>query len=747
MYNGNNFFNQNLPQYGSGALDKFNNMYIPCTKNKNCLRHYNCCFSSEEENCNKKANFTLTENNRKICTNVINNKSAINRFKILNGHVTDSSPYSNSQHILRENDYRSATGKINNRTKQFTAKINQNLNSHIYISLNSCGRSTHSNTSDIGNASYNSINKNSYHIKNNTDKIKKENYNVYGLTQINNSSKNESSLYYIGNNTTSNINYNLMFMKHKSQNCFNYDNQKVLVNNLLYKDFTRNEIKLKARSPYNSEYRDMDYDPLTYRSENCVSINGDSNYKSGTFKKFENSHNEKNTNNVTSNTKTISSINHFNNTDSNKNENHKCKPQANKITNYKKVECFNINNRLMKRNIQNENKKKINLVINTMDNIQKNYQNLTLNKTKEIKRIKKTSLADLPIYNDNSTEKNNHSFYEVKSFSKEAINKKNIKIRNNNVIINAVTKKKSEDDVKKKINKEKVLKIKSNKNRNYCNIKENDSLKEERLKLRTRKINLTELNSCIRNEGKIFIIQKENSKNSPNRINQSEIINNKENININSNYNKSRMNKSNNNAFAHSYTSNTYAIKSEPKIKLNLDKNMLNTLQNIKKIEKISDKNHKIIINNNFSKKAGHFVMEQPPKNEKCRQTSISSIYLEKSKFNTIHIKKSSTNYISYVPLAQDKKLSIKKVKNKKRKYSRQNMIQLMNIENKSFEEDFPFKYNSYMSKINKILKPQIAFRTSLFANQKPEKEKYYIVNFFYSENIKKKPDVIESDF
>lgn len=74
-------------------------------------------------------------------------------------------------------------------------------------------------------------------------------------------------------------------------------------------------------------------------------------------------------------------------------------------------------------------------------------------------------------------------------------------------------------------------------------------------------------------------------------------------------------------------------------------------------------------------------------------------------------------------------------------------MIQLMNIGNKSFQEDFPFKYNSYMSKINKILKPQIAFRTSLFAKKKPEKEKYYIVNFFYSENIKKKPDATESDF
>ena len=139
--------------------------------------------------------------------------------------------------------------------------------------------------------------------------------------------------------------------------------------------------------------------------------------------------------------------------------------------------------------------------------------------------------------------------------------------------------------------------------------------------------------------------------------------------------------------------------------------------------------------------------MEQSKKKENCRQTSTSSIYIEKSKYKPIHIEKSNTNYISYMPSAKDKKISIKEVKKKKPKYSRLNMIQLINIVNKSFEEDFSFKYNIHMSKINKILKPQIAFRTSLFAKIKPEKEKYFIVNFFYSENIKKKPEIIESDF
>ena len=745
MYNGDNFYNQNFSQYESGAYDKTNNMYLPCIKNSNFMKHYKYCFSSEEENYNKKAYYILTENNGKICNNIINNKSALDRFKIINKYTTENSPYSNSQQILRENDYRSLTGKINNRTKQFTRINNQILNNHIYISLNPCGRSTHSNVNEMGNASYNSINKNSNNLKNNTEKNKKIDYNIYDITQTINSSNKDSSVYYTGNNNISNSNYNQMFMKHKSQNYLNYDNQKVTANNLLFKNYTKNEIKSNVRYPDNSEYKDLEFDPLTYRPENGVSINLDNNNKSETIKKFEKYHKQRNINNFTNITNTFSSLN---NTESNNTENNTYKPPVNKSTNYKKIEYFNINNRLMKRNIQNENKKKINLVINTIDIIQKNYHNMTLPKTKEINKIKKINLAEVPIFNDNFVEKNNHSFYEVKSFSKDTANQRNVKNKYNNVIINAISKKKSEDDVKKKMNNENKLKFKSNKNSNDYYIKENDLTKEDRLKLRTRKINLHELNSCIKNEGKIFIIQKEKSKKtSNNNNNQSEISNNKENINININYNKSRMNKTNNNAFAHSYTSNVDAIKSEPKIKLNMDKNKLNALQNIKKIEKIYDKNPKIIINNNFTKKISNFVMEQPTKKSKCRKTSISSIYIEKYKSKPIHIKKSSTNYISYIPSTKDKKLSIKIKKKKKRKYSRQNMIQLMNIGNKSFQEDFPFKYNSYMSKINKILKPQIAFRTSLFAKKKPEKEKYYIVNFFYSENIKKKPDATESDF
>ena len=729
MYNGgDNLYNQNFPQYDNGVYDRYNNMYLPCRKNMNCLKRCNCCLSPEEENCNKKANYILTENNRKII-----NKSAINRFKIVNKFMTDNSSYSNSQQILGDNDYRSATGKLNNRFKQFTRKNNENLYNNIYISLNPYGRNTYSNSNEMGNVSYNSNNKNSC---------------VYGVNQINNNSNNDSTIYYIGNNTISNINYNKMFMKHKnkSQNYSNYGNQNYMINNLLYKDYTQNEVKSRVISPYNSEYREMEFGPITYRPENCAPIKPENHYKNEFITNFEKYQKQRNINNFTRHSKYYSSIN---NIELNKNENNAYKPLVNKNTNFKKIEHFSLNNRLMKRNIQNENRKKINLA-KTMDAIQENSQNLILNKTSEIKNNKKINLADAQTHNNNFVEYNNHPLYELKSLPKDIVNhiqQKPKKVKNNNNIINSVSKKKSEDDLKRTKTDENMLKVKSNTNRNYKTLKEYETKKKDKLNLRERKINLTELNSCIRNEGKLFIKQKEKHKNASDINNQSEINNNKENINININFNESRgKNSSNNNeTFSNFYMSKTETIKSESKIILKMDKDK-NKFQNVNQIEEISDKNHKIITNNNTLKKDDNFKVEQPKPKVNCLQASISSINLEKIKSKPIYNKKSSISYISYVP-SEDKKLSIKEVKKKKRKYSRQNVIQLNNIGKKSFEEDFPFNCKSDMSQINKILKSQIAFRTSLFAIKKPETEIYYIVNFFYSENIKKKPDVIESDF
>ena len=88
-------------------------------------------------------------------------------------------------------------------------------------------------------------------------------------------------------------------------------------------------------------------------------------------------------------------------------------------------------------------------------------------------------------------------------------------------------------------------------------------------------------------------------------------------------------------------------------------------------------------------------------------------------------------------------KIREEKIKNKKFN-SNKKLLALKNLNSKTFEEDFPLKIKSY--KRYKILKPQISVRMTLFNIAKPERERYYFVNFFYSENIRN-PILVESDF
>ncbi len=104
-----------------------------------------------------------------------------------------------------------------------------------------------------------------------------------------------------------------------------------------------------------------------------------------------------------------------------------------------------------------------------------------------------------------------------------------------------------------------------------------------------------------------------------------------------------------------------------------------------------------------------------------------------------------NNNCFSYLTSPKDKlNLNIKIKKNKKRFKSKKNFIQLMNINNKTYQEDFQLKENS---NINSILKPQIYIRITLFGIKEQENEKYYLVNTFCSENIRDKPEEIESEF
>ena len=85
-----------------------------------------------------------------------------------------------------------------------------------------------------------------------------------------------------------------------------------------------------------------------------------------------------------------------------------------------------------------------------------------------------------------------------------------------------------------------------------------------------------------------------------------------------------------------------------------------------------------------------------------------------------------------------------RKIKKIKKVFSMKNIIQLNNINNKSYEEDFIIKENK-----NKYYnyKPQISVRLTLFKDKNHLNEKYFLVNYFFSENIKNKPDSEESDY
>ena len=118
----------------------------------------------------------------------------------------------------------------------------------------------------------------------------------------------------------------------------------------------------------------------------------------------------------------------------------------------------------------------------------------------------------------------------------------------------------------------------------------------------------------------------------------------------------------------------------------------------------------------------------------KRKNTQFESfLKLNKNKTNKIN-----TYSFNFLPKAKNEE---KKKKNKTF-MSNKKLLILKNLNYKTFEEDFPLKekksYKRYRRyKLNKNLKPQIAVRIILFNIEKPEKERYYFVNFFYSENLR----------
>ena len=118
---------------------------------------------------------------------------------------------------------------------------------------------------------------------------------------------------------------------------------------------------------------------------------------------------------------------------------------------------------------------------------------------------------------------------------------------------------------------------------------------------------------------------------------------------------------------------------------------------------------------------------------------------------NIRNMRKIDSNSFSFFPAVKvneiNKKSGNKNIKKNKKLYSKKNLIQLTNINKKTYEEDFPLNINNNKKILNNLLKPQISFRIALFSKKEPEYEKYFLVNTFFSANMRDKPEGSESDF
>ena len=746
MYNGNIKYRQNHPQYDSEIYTKSNIFYFPYKYNIKPVNRSNFCISSEEENNNLKANYILTENTRNISNNNINCKITSYRYKILNKFNNNPSSYSNSQINFYEQDYGANSGKSKeNKNSKFSRQNNALLTKHAYITLNASPEDRFSNPNNEGNLSFKLFNKQNCDMIN----VNKKKSNFSTINPFNNSNNGEISRYYNGG-CEAYSNYKPLFLKHKSHTLFNYECYNSKNNNKL-----KNECNCKTKiekSPFNSRYNEIEcYDSKIYSSGNYISLNDESyicnnNLKMNSIKEKHNDElykKRENKNKESYNKISISKNNFSKNyrirtyNNSNTKEKKAYKQPINKSTNCRKIENFTINNNI--KNFYNENKRSINLVLNSFEKNRENLENITFSKPNGTNKIKKIILSNISAYCDNSAEKKNHSFYEIKSYAKDLLSQKGIKVKlkNSNPIINIVEKKKSEVDAKN--NNEKAIKFSKYNNK----FKENNILNTEKINIKTRKINFYGLNPHIQKKGNILKQNKINkSINENSEIIQKENNIFKENFNINIDNNSNIFNNNINNIF-------DQKLKKNSKILLNINKIKLKNLQgfqNIKQFEKnnINNFNKKTLNNKKFNK---DLISKLAKKKAKGRRASASELYYNKSKL--INFKKINNMFFCYLPNSKENNVNIKKGKKSKKKYSKQNTIQLMNINHKSYEEDFPLKVNRYriVHEINKVLKPQISFRISLFSTKEQEKEKYFIVNFFYSENLRKKPEGMDSDF
>ena len=347
----------------------------------------------------------------------------------------------------------------------------------------------------------------------------------------------------------------------------------------------------------------------------------------------------------------------------------------------KNYNTINKENYLNNKNIPLPGKKKNTTII------KENYKNIN-NKIQpkesaNINFMKRITLKDITNLKQSKHINNNHSFYERKSFSKENHVKKNSNcVLSSNIIPNK--------------KKEKIVKnnnIKFIDNSSFIKTNDTSQTKENII-----------INKDLNNYG----------------FNFDEIKSLKENLNTNNIDISYNLRNSNNNT-------KKSIIKGNDSIIINIDGENFKTLGNINKFDLNKEKKDR----NNLKKL---FLSPIP-----TRKSII------KEKIKKLNINQCKSNMFSIIPRPNTYRPSIKrKIKKIKKVFSMKNIIQLNNINNKSYEEDFIIKENKNK---NYNYKPQISVRLTLFKDKNHFNEKYFLVNYFFSENIKNKPDSEESDY
>lgn len=704
--NDNNYFP--LPfKYATKPLKNSN-----CKEVKQNLKNFYCLTERisliSEQN---KLNRISTENTSSSLSNSKTPHEQFNYYKTLNNHNRIMIPHKKCS-MQNKNDKNFISLKINNSERQnkienisdsfYKTNNNQEIknNNNILRKKNSiiAKCSCCQNNNSKNGSSYNVKNNNEYLVYSNNNQLLTKKKSCFLKKYYNNNNAQTSNNFYTENKSKN---------KYKEKLSSEFDSQIFGINQKKY------DYIVKYKTKPSEENKEYIYDYMKYIS----SGKNDSNYvrnqnqvinvlyknktNSRNFSKYHNS-----TNNIyinkTNNYKYIEPLN---------------KSQNNILSdNYKTYNTQFINNTL-----ENEKKCKINKVINlyqrnkTKDNI------LSMNKSginNMMKNIGLTLTLNSPnTSNDYGSNKNNHSFYESKSLTK---NSSNTKINQKyNVIY------KTNQNNKKVIKRRPINTDTNNKMLKYKYIKQ--------IKNTTKKvINKLELKS--KKDGQQNKVHFLTNNNSFNKKDNNDILSNKEYIYTNdTNYSI------NNNPYIVQTIHNN---KKDKKIALNT-----NIITNKNKSRNIKTFLRDILINNNSKNvktsinkdKEKSYSIESNKKTINTREIFRPPVYKEKQKPN----KKNIISYRYFSILSTSKE--IKKIKKSKKRFnSHKNIIQLKNINNKTYEEDFPIKEKN---KLKIQLKPTISSRIVLFGNKEPEDEKYFSVNLFCSENIRNKPEKIDSDF